>query len=347
MSTTLLPAAGRPAPGWHVRAGAAGALDVVHDHVLRLLGDAALAATVTADVALRAAGRATADDGATDLQAMLRSAHARMGPLDRRLPGPRLVGRLADGPAGRALVTGMAAAAQDNPHGAAVLDLTARRGLGVRDAAAVVGLDHATAARARTEALGTVRAHLAEVGASVDVDVPTALAHLPVLPAPDPVQDLLPAPATAPTRGPVHPLLAWTATAVVAVATVGGLVVGLPALAEADASDAPVVRAVAVEEGPAADQLTSPVEDRSAQQVERLVVGTQTSEVDDEQAQDDEQATSGTAPVEVEPSPEPTAEPEPEPTDAESPAPSEEPSEEPSEAPSEDPLDELLPGGDS
>lgn len=328
VSTALLPAARRGVDR-PLRIDDAGALDAVHDHVVRLLGDAGAAAAVVADLALRAGHRV--DDGAagpTRAQ-LLRQAHARMATELRVAPRSPLLERLAgDHVLGATLVTAMAIPGR---AGAALLDLTARHGLGLADAAELVGLDQRTAAATRTEALRQVRARLADAGVGQDVDVTAALAELPVVSAAPELNNLF-APAARATGRPVPSALAWLGTAVVAVATVGALAVALPPLTDATTGDAPVVVAERVSDTPAARQLATPGDDVPADGVEQLVV--QTPERDESASESalDEQG------AEPAPSPEPSPEPEPTPEEDDNGAPEEPEDPEPSPEPS-NPLD--------
>lgn len=329
MSTALLPAA-RTRVARPLRIQDADALDALHDHVVRLLGDADSAVAVTTDVALRASGRAA--DGAprpTRVE-LLREAHARMATEPRVAPGASLLEQLAgDEACGTALVVAMAV---PTGAGAAVLDLTARHGLGLAEAAAVVGLDRRAAGAARSEALRQVRARLTEAGVGTGVDVMDTLARLPVLPAPRQLHDLF-APATRSTRRPVRPAIAWVGTAIVAVTTVGALAMALPPLTDGATGDAPVVVAQRVSDTPAARQLATPGDDVPESGVEQLVVQTPERDGAPSGSTTDEQ---GDEPVA---SPEPSPQPESEPEGSEGAAPDDSGEPEPSPEPSNNPLD--------
>lgn len=327
MSTALLPAARRGVEqALHI--DDAGALDAVHDHVVRLLGDAESAAAVMADVAARAGARAGEGAPRPTRAQLLRQAHARMATEPRVTPRSPLLERLAGSDVcGTPLVAAMAIPGR---AGATLLDLTARHGLGLADAAELVGLDRRVAAATRTEALRHVRAHLTDAGASPAIDVTAALRRLPVVPAPPEVHDLF-APAARSTGRPLPPAVAWLGTAVVGLATIGALAATLPSLTDVTTGDAPVVVAERVSDTPAARQLATPGDDVPADGVEQLVV--QTPERDEpvsESAPDEE----GAEPV---PAPEPSSDPEPEPEDEDA-APEEPEEPEPSPEPS-NPLD--------
>lgn len=328
MSTALLPAAHRGVDH-PVRIDDADALDAVHDHVVRLLGNAESATAVVADLVLRAADRA--DDGAarpTRAQ-LLRQVHARMATEPRVTPRSPLLERLAgDDVCGTALVAAMAIPGRD---GAALLDLTARHGLELAEAAEIVDLDRRAAAASRTEALRQVRDRLTDDGVSPGVDVATALARLPVVPAAPQLHELF-APAARATGRPVPPAVAWLGTAVIALATVGALAVALPPLTDDTTGDAPVVVAEAVTDTPATRQLATPGDDVPADGVEQLVVQVPERDEPPSKSAPNEDATA------PEPSPEPSPEPEPTPED-DGAAPEEPEDPEPSPEPSNNPLD--------
>lgn len=323
MSTALLPAARRDVDR-ALRIDDVGALDAVHDHVVRLLGDAEAATAVVADLALRASHRA--DDGAAPptRARLLREAHARMATENRSAPRSPLLERLVgDHVWGTTLVSAMTIPGR---AGAALLDLTARHGLELADAAELVGLDQRTAAAARTEALREVRAGLAHAGVSMHVDVTAALAELPVVRAAPELHNLY-APAATATARPVPSAVAWLGTAVVAVATVGALAVALPPLTDGTTGDAPVVVAERVSDTPAARQLATPGDDVPSAGVEQLVVQIPERDEPPSESTPDEQA------AEPVPSPEPSPELEPTPDDDESVAPDDPGDREPSPEP--------------
>lgn len=335
MSTALLPATGRANLDLVRRVTDATALDAVHDHVLRQLGDAEAAAAVMTDVVLRVGDRT--GDGAPrpTRRDLLRAAHARMVTEERTTPSPRLAEQLAGGTedvAPRILVEAMGVAGF---AGAALLDLTSRHDLDLDTAAAVLGLDRRTAAGTRTEALRQVRAHMTDAGLDPRIDVPATLARLPVVPAARELHDRL-GPTSATAGRTVPPAIAWLGTAVVALATVGALAVALPRLADDSPGDTPVLTAEQVTDTPAARQLATPGDDVPAEGVEQLVVqaperdGSATGQAPEDQAPEP-------APS---PSPEPDPDPDPEPTPEEEQSPPEEPQDpEPSPEPEpENPL---------
>ena len=334
MSTALLPATGRTDPDLVRRVTDAQALDAVHDHVLRLLGDAQAAATVMADVVLRVGDRTREGAPPPTRRDLLRAAHARMVTEERTAPSPRLVGRLTGDlgdPGSRVVVTAMGV---PSFAGATLLDLTARHDLDLDAAAAVLGLDHRTAAGTRTEALRQVRAHVTDAGLDPGIDVAAALARLPVVPAATALHDRLGPSAT--TRRSVPPAIAWLGTAVVALATVGGLAVALPRLSDGSADDAPVVAAERVTDTPAARQLATPGDDVPAEGVEQLVV----------QAPERDGSATGQAPEDQAPEPapssEPSSEPDPETAPEDEGSPPEEPADpEPSPEPEPEPENPL------
>lgn len=331
--TALLPAA-RAETAAELRAVDARALDAVHDHVLRLLGDPEATAAVIADVAVRVSARA-ADEGATATSrtAMLRAAHTRLTIEERRRPSAALVAELAgtDNQTQKALVSAMIAAGL---RGAALLDLTTRHGLGLRQASGVLGLDRSHAEGLRTDALRQVRAHLLEAGVALRTDVSAALAGLPVVGASPALHDRLTVPPGAVTRPAAGPWVAWLGTAAVAAATVGAVAVALPWVVSSAADDRPVVVAEQITEATVAEESTDLGDDGGVDDAGAVTVR---APVDEPVAE---------AEPEPEPPPEPSAEPSPgpepspEPTPEQSPEPQPEEEEEPS-----GPLDIDLPTG--
>lgn len=345
MSTSLLPGAIDRRADQRPTGARPTALDHVHDHVLRLLGDPGAAYRVTTDVAARAADRAASDPAARSLQQLLRSAHARMTTTQRSdtLPaalvdhltgdvdgGPEVVGALAGLPTERA----------------ALLDLTTRRGLDVATAASILDLDRRAAADVLEETTAAVRVAIAERGGGLHLEVRRVLRQLPLVPAPADCADRLASPGSAGRRRPVRPWLAWITTGVITLATFGVVASTLARAAEPAPVDAPVATAVAVDSGPAARQLAVPDTDRAP--AEELLVRPSTSGDDEaadvvqEPASEPQPAPSPSADTgapapEPEPSPTTTAPPDDEPTAPEQP--SDEPS--PSPSPSEPPLDIL------
>lgn len=302
VSTALLPAAGRANLDRVRRVTDATALDAVHDHVLRQLGDAEAAAAVMTDVVLRVGDRTRDGAPRPTRRDLLRAAHARMVTEERTTPSPRLAELLAGGAEDtpRILVEAMGV---PGFAGAALLDLTSRHDLGLDAAAAVLGLDPRTAAGTRTEALRQIRAHVTDAGLDPRIDVPATLAQLPVVPAARELHDRL-GPTSATASQTVPPAIAWLGTAVVALATVGALAVALPRLTDDSPGDAPVVTAERVTDTPAARQLATPGDNVPAEGVEELVV----------QAPERDESTTGQAPEDQAPEPAPSPEPEPEPT---------------------------------
>lgn len=316
VSTTLLPAAGRPGTDRDSRLADATALDAVHDHVLRQLGDTEAAAAVMTDVVLRLSDRQR--EGATPPthRDLLREARARMVTEERTAPPPRLVERLAGGAGDTASMVLVEAMTATDRAGAALLDLTARHGLQLNVAAGLLGLDPRVAAATRTEALRQVRAHVADAG--LGMDVTAVLARLPVVPAASVLHDRLGAVPGSPGRS-VPSAVAWLGTAVVGLATVGALAVALPRLTDETTGDAPVVSAERVTDSPAVRQLATPGDDVPEGGVEELVV-----QIPERAGTSDEQAPQEQAP-EPEPSPEPSPEPAPETSPEDEAPPPEEP----------------------
>lgn len=334
VSTALLPATGRANLDLVRHLTDATALDVVHDHVLRQLGDAEAAAAVMTDVVLRVGDRTREGAPPPTRRDVLRAAHARMATAARTSPSPELVERLAGDLGDRGSSVLVEAMGVPSFAGAALLDLTARHDLDLGAAADVLGLDRRTAAGTRTEALRQVRAHVTDAGLDPGTDVAAALAQLPVVPAPTALHDRL-GPMSATARRSVPPAIAWLGTAVVALATVGALAVALPRLTDDNPGDVPVVAAERVTDTPAARQLATPGDDVPAEGVEQLVV-----QVPEQDGSATGQAPEDQAP-ESAPSPEPEPQPEPETTPEDEASPPEEPSDpEPSPEPEpENPLD--------
>lgn len=346
VSASLLPGATDQRAAQRPTGTRATALDHVHDHVLRLLGDRAAAHRVTTDVAVRAADRATSDPTARKLEQLLRSAHARIATVDAADTCPDdLVELLAgDVDGGRQVTVGLATIPTTQ---AALLDLTRRHGLDLVAAARVLGLDRRSATAELEQATAALHGAVAEQGAGLHLEVRQVLRQLPLVPAPSDCTERLAAQPRTGQRPPVRPWLAWATTGVITLVTFGLVASTLARAAEPGTTDAPVATAVAIDSGPAARQLAVPGDDRAP--AEELQVRPATTPSDDEP---DQAATDAGASPEPTASPSneaaaPSPEPEPSPTatatPSEQPTEPEEPSEEPSPEPSPDePLD-LLP----
>lgn len=246
---SLLPATGRSG---HPTAdqGPITSLDVVHDHVLRIVGDADTAHRLLLDVVLRANARATELGEPATLPRLLRIARARLAPLDVHHLDPEHLAALAPSgdPAARAVA---AALAVPGERAAALLDLTVRHGLDARTAAAVLDLDARRVAPVRADALRQVAAALAAIGGD-RIDVEATLADLPVVPAPPALHDRL----AAGRRRRVPSALAWLAPPAAVVALTASFLVGLPnVLANAVDGEVPVVAAQPVDDGATVRQL--------------------------------------------------------------------------------------------
>lgn len=329
---SLLPASSRP----DRTDGDTSPLDVVHDHVVRLLGDTGEARAVLVDAVLRTNARATELGEAPTLEHLLRQAHARLRSVPTEHAHDEDLVVPAD-PVGRVVARALAVPSR---RSAAVLDLTARHGLDLRTAADVLGMDRTHAARARTEALQQVRAAVVGAGGT-GTDVEATLAALPLVPAPATLHELLDD-AVASSPSVLH-RLHWVAPVAAMLAVAATIVVGVPRVGAASTADVPVASAQTVEQGPAVQQLRAPATGIPTDEVEQLEIAPGTSVSTPSQ-------TTGTptsepaAEVDASPTPTPTPTPEPSPT----PAPSEpdgQPTDGPGDEPSEGPLERLLPTG--
>lgn len=338
---SLLPAGARPAR----TSGHDGTapLDVVHDHVVRLLGDTAAARAVLVDAILRANARATELGEAPTVENLLRQAHARLGGVPSE-PADEADLIVPTDPVARVVTRAMTVPSR---RSAAVLDLTARHGLDLRTVADVLGMDRTHAARARTEALQQVRAAVIAAGGT-GIDVESSLASLPVVAAPDTLHELLDD-STA-TSTPILHRAAWLTPVAATLALVATIGLGVPRVGAASSRDVPLAAAEAIEQGPAVQQLRAPATGVPADEVEQLEVAPNPStpapaaSPQPEAPQDDA--------TEDEPTPAPAPESDgttdaPSDGAAEEPndGPSEEPSDEPGDEPSERPLERLLPTG--
>ncbi len=330
---SLLPTTDRARPA--LDRGPRTALDIVHDHVLRIVGDRSTAQRLVLDVVLRANARAEETGESTTLALLLRLARARVARLAPDHLDAATLRTLAPSgdPAARALSGALAAPSE---RAAALLDLTIRHGMDTATAASCLGLDARQAAAVRADALERVRTALAAVGGQ-RIDVTATLATLPVVPAPSSLHDRL----VASTARQVPSRLAWLAPPVAVAGLVGALLVGLPnALAGAVDGDVPLVVAEAVTDAVGVQQLRADGDTPVVAEDEVVVRETRPTTADEPAAEDE-------API-GEPTEAPTAAPSDEPTD-EPDAPADELSEEPepapSDEPSDDPLDTLLPTG--
>lgn len=232
------------------RPGAPAPLDVVHDHLLRVVGERDVAHRLLLDVLARAGARARDLGEAPTLTVLLRHARARLTPLvGDHLEGDHLAALAPADPEARALARALAVPAE---RAAALLDLTARHGLDTRTAAELLGIAPWRAAGVRAAALHQVRATLA-TGEGERLDVEAALAALPVVPAPAELHGRL---GTVPRRLP--PAAAWLSPAVALAAVAASVLLGLPrVVVEAVDGDVPLVTAEGVVEGPVVRQLGS------------------------------------------------------------------------------------------
>ncbi len=314
--------------------GAVAALDVVHDHVLRIVADADTAERLVLDVVLRANARTAELGEPSTLPVLLRLARARLAPLAvDHLDAANLTSLAPEGdPAARAVA---AALAVPSERAASLLDLTVRHGLDTRTAADVLDLDVRQVATVRAEALRQVRAALAEMGGD-RIDVEATLAAQPVAAAPPALHDRF----AARDGRRVPSALAWLAPPAAVAVLTASLLVGLPdALAGAVDAEVPLVGAVAVDDGAVVQQLVADGDQRPAGPEGELAVRRSVSTAADAPSTTDE----AQAPTATEaPSPAPSDEPAPdEPADEPTAAPSPTPEPEPSP----DPLGDLLPTG--
>lgn len=330
----LLPAAERVRPT--VEDGHTTTLDVVHDHVLRVVGDHDVARRVVLDVLLRVGARVRETGEPATLPVLLRAARARLAPL---APDHLDAGHLralvpADDPAGRAVATALATIGE---RAAALLDLTVRHGIDTRTAATALGIDPDHAATVRAEAMRHLRKELVALGGE-RVDVEATLAGMPVTPAPAALHDHLP------DRGPtrIPPALAWLAPAGALAALAAALLLGLPSTLAASADrEVPLITAEAVTNPVAVEQLQADG-DGLPDGEGSVVLRPSSRDTQDEpetpdRAPADDDASEPTAGPTVEPTPEQTPDAGDEPAD--------EPTADPAPEPDDGPLGELLPTG--
>ena len=336
---SLLPAGAGPARTTVGHDGTA-PLDVVHDHVVRLLGDTGAARAVLVDAILRANARAADLGEAPTVENLLRQAHARLASVPTEATAEADRPEPAD-PVAKVVARAMAVPSR---RSAAVLDLTARHGLDLRTVADVLAMDRTHAARARTEALQQVRAAVVAAGGT-GIDVEASLAALPLVTAPSTLHELLDD-ATSPSA--LH-RWAWLTPVVATLALAATIGLGVPRVGAAAAGDVPVAAAQTVEQGPAVQQLRGPTT-IPTDEVEQLDVTTGTSPQAPAPAASPQAETAAEDATDDETTPAPSPSPAPDgatddPADETVDEPSDEPSDEPDDEPSESPLERLLPTG--